>query len=251
MVLYTVYEASFLTQRGSRRFSLGCTANPLAREFELQAKGPRLPAYLKAGTEQFKFRLLVEGLPSKQAALATEALLTARRYQSSFQTRGGPWCRPTLSQRDEAELRAVSECRTLEELFTLAAGYSSGSLHDHMKDLKYRPPAQSHASASASCEPLSRRVLAFRSPEPLKATLTPAVLAAVKPLRASGRSTRGGRGTVNGHTARTRKGLKYGDDGFAQAKWGKRPDEAKKDAWKKFSQKRRAKGVKKKPAVLV
>ena len=138
----------------------------------------------------------------------------------------------------------------MEELFALAAGYSDGSLHQHMKDLKYRPPAQSQASASASCEPLSRRVVAFRSPEPLKAVFTPAVLAAVKPLRASGRSTRGGRGTVKGHTARTRKGLKYGTTEFAKAKWGKRPVKAKKKAWKTYSQKRKTKGVKKKPAVL-
>ena len=83
MVLYCVYKATFYTHRGSRRCYIGMTGNRSQRELDLQTVGDRQPAWLKAGCDKFQHAILVDSIPSRAAALATEALMTAREWRKA------------------------------------------------------------------------------------------------------------------------------------------------------------------------
>ena len=107
MVMYQVYEASFETDCGTRRWYIGITTDVERRQVDLQ-HGGRQPAWLRAGCHAFSFRTLLGSVATNRAALALEALFTARRWKGDAQTRGGPWCRPTLSWRDLEDLRQIS-----------------------------------------------------------------------------------------------------------------------------------------------
>jgi hypothetical protein len=238
MVLYNVYEAAFATKKGTQRWYIGCTLDPTQRELDLQKGGPKQPAWLRAGCQNFLFRILMADAPTKYAALALEALLTARRWRGNAQTRGGPWCRPTLSQCDLQELDTVSRCSSLEELFSVAKQFTRGSLHKHLCDLKYKPPPSKRL-------PLGAGVFTFRSLQVLEKTFSDAVLAGVTQKRKSGRSTRSGRSGVCGHIARKRKKLKYGSLSFAEAQWGSQPAVAKSLHKKSYTARLRAKKVRK------
>ena len=136
MVQYCVYKASFYTLRGSRRYYIGMTGNPEQREADLQRKGDRQPAWLKAGCEQFRYTIIVDEIPSKAAALATEALMTAHEWRRAPDaTRGGPWVRPTLSAGDVLELQAASNCKSLQDLLDSAFAKKSGHLGVHLRGI--------------------------------------------------------------------------------------------------------------------
>ena len=115
-MVWIVYEASFTTKRGARRLYFGCTRNPEGREDELQNPGSRQPAWLKAGCRNFSYKILVPDCRSKQAALATEALVTAHSWRRQPRaTRGGPWVLPTLPGADAEELQAVAACKNFQD----------------------------------------------------------------------------------------------------------------------------------------
>ena len=136
MVQYCVYKASFYTGRGSRRCYIGMTGNPEQREADLQTKGDHQPAWLKAGCKQFQYNVLVDKIPSKAAALATEALMTAHEWRRAPDaTRGGPWVRPKLSAGDISELRASSSCKSLQELLDSSFAKESGHLGVHLRGI--------------------------------------------------------------------------------------------------------------------
>ena len=92
MVQYSVYKASFSTRCGSRRHYIGMTGNPVQRESDLQTRGTHQPSWLKAGCNNFTYKILIENIPSKAAALAAEAFATAREWgcaQDSVRGWGG------------------------------------------------------------------------------------------------------------------------------------------------------------------
>ena len=116
-MVWVVYKASFTTKRGTRRFYFGCTRNPKGREEELQdPDSTRQPAWLKAGCQDFSYKILVPDCRSKEAALATEALATAHSWRHQpLATRGGPWVLPTLPAADTRELQAAAACKNFED----------------------------------------------------------------------------------------------------------------------------------------
>ena len=212
MVVYHVYEASFETDAGRLRYYIGMTSDVEQRQLDLQ-HGGRQPAWLHAGCHNFHFRILLGPVATKRSALALEALLAARRWKGDSETRGGPWCRPTLSMQDVEELTSCSRCTTLDELFHTAAEYTRGNLYRHLKSLKFvSPPRGGKALGPGICK--------FRSPEVLQRTFTARILSCVRNRRASGRSG------VPGHVARERRGLVYGMESFAEAKWSSEPSKA-------------------------
>ena len=134
MVQYCVYKASFNTRHGSRRHYIGMTGNPAQRESDLQTPGSHQPAWLKAGCHNFAYNILVKDIPSKAAALATEAFATAREWKwAPDAVRGGPWVKPTLTSKDVTELTASSKCNSIPQLLDLGIAKESGHLGVHLR----------------------------------------------------------------------------------------------------------------------
>jgi hypothetical protein len=240
MAQYSVYEADFVTQRGTKRYYIGCTQNVWKRESELQF-GPRQPAWLQAGTGHFHFHVLKAGLPSRGAALATEALLTARRFKAApYVTRGGPWLLPCLPSPDLRELEAVGLCIDIKGVFDVVDKFPDGSLHQHLKNLSFSQGAASTPTAA------SKRKLGQCAPAALASSLSKKGMTKVQYKRPSGRSRQSGRGPrksgrktaqLSGcQNRKKRTGLKKGTAAWEKAKWGKDPAGAKSDAWKRWKQ---------------
>ena len=223
MVVYSVYKASFYTRRGTRRYYVGMTGNATQRESDLQRNDGRQPAWLKAGCKQFQYQILVGDIPSKAAALATEALNTAYIWKSApDNTRGGPWVKPQLSKRDVLELDAASKCKSLEDLLGLSFAKETGHLGTHLRGVSLTS-AETVPAATQPSAAVRRRGAA-----PLP---SPGVLAAIKRKRApgktSGKSGKSGK-SLSGNKKRARQGLHYGTQSFERAKWGKQPAAARK-----------------------
>jgi hypothetical protein len=200
MAEYSVYEANFVTHRGTKRYYIGYTPNVQKRELELQF-GPRQPGWLQAGTGHFHFHVLKAGLPSRGAALATEALLTARRFKSApYVTRGGPWLLPRLLSADLRELEAVGLCINLHDVFEVEHEFPDGSLHQHLKNLSF--------SQSAASTPLaaSKRKLSKCAPAVLASSLSKQQMTKVRHKRASGASGRSGRSGSSGRPGQSGRG---------------------------------------------
>lgn len=137
--MYSLYLANFKTRRKTRREYLGITLDEADRERAMRSKRNKQP-WMQAGLDELGIDVLVRTIPGKQAALAMEALYTAKRMVCSWHTvRGGPWVLPTLSDGDKAEVRACSCCESLPEIFALVDQFPDGHLADHLKDLRYKP----------------------------------------------------------------------------------------------------------------
>jgi ribosomal protein L7Ae-like RNA K-turn-binding protein len=76
MVLYTVYKASFETQKGTFRQYVGYTGNASKREDKLGLGGVNWTKPLKKGS--LKLRVLVADVESKAVVLALEAWHAAK-----------------------------------------------------------------------------------------------------------------------------------------------------------------------------
>ena len=216
MVQYTIYKASFRTKRGSQRTYVGMTGDAEQRERSLQQCGPHQPAWLKAGCLDFEYEVVVAKVPSKAAALATEALIAAHEWtRNPLQARGGPWVKPTLTAGDLAELRAVSRCITLQQLLGLPAANGVGSLGEHLRDISF---GTSRSASGATQVALRRGSL----PKPPRADL--------KKVRKEKKRTK----SASGHQKRLKAGLSYGSNAFASAKWGQQPTQARAQHWQTF-----------------
>ena len=226
MVVYCVYKASFTTAKGSRRVYVGMTGDAVRRERSLQQAGCYQPAWLKAGCQRFEFEVVADNIPTKAAALATEALLAAHQWRRSrLAVRGGPWVRPSLSAADLAELKSASACKTLEELLELPAAKGSGHLGEHLRNLVFTAARLSARASPAQPLPVPSR----RDLEAVRRTKK----------KSSGKS-------LSGNQKRRNAGLVYGFDDFERAKWGARPGEARARHWQTFKPMRTV--AKKKPA---
>ena len=213
MVNYCVYKASFRTTKGSRRVYIGMTGDAARRERSLQQAGPHQPAWLKAGCQRFEFDIVVGNIPTKAAALATEALLAAHQWRRTrLHARGGPWIKPSLSALDLAELREASRCKTLGELLELPAAKGAGSLGKHLRDLSFET-SQSIPGPSQT---------ALRS-----GSLPKPPLADLKKVRKEKKRAK----SASGHQKRLKAGLSYGSTAFSLAKWGKQPEQARAEHW--------------------
>ena len=95
-------------------------------------------------SQEIVYKMLCEGLPSKEAALAEEAIQAARHILlDPFRTRGGPWSQPRkLTVTQLAEIRIVARCRSFFTLNAIAQESPSGCLARHLKDLKFERPAE-------------------------------------------------------------------------------------------------------------
>jgi hypothetical protein len=141
--------------------------------------------------------------------------MTAHRWRRQrATTRGGAWCRPTLSQRDESELLAVSSCSNLRGVFNVAESVGRGSLCTHLRNLVYESSRQASVLAPATHSAWRK---CPRSSLPCSRPSRSALCRVVR-KRASGKSSRSG---TRGCAWRKNKGLTFGSVSFAKAKWGK------------------------------
>jgi len=138
---YTLYLASFKTTKfKTKREYMGITLDAADRERALRSNAYKQP-WLSAGVEDMGICNILEHIPGKQAALALEALCTAERMMDRKMglCRGGPWVLPTLSSQDQVEVREVSKCKSLPEVFELVDKYPNGHLASHLENLRYKP----------------------------------------------------------------------------------------------------------------
>ena len=149
--MFKVYGAEYTTKRGTRRKYIGSTKWLHLREGFLKSKPP---AYMRCMDADGKLdvKVLEEGIESKAAALAVEALLAARGIaKDPRRTRGGPWSQPgPLGASALAEIRAVAACRSLVSLSGVAAERPKGPLARHLRDLKFVKAAGAPAEATVT-----------------------------------------------------------------------------------------------------
>ena len=218
---YDVYQGTFFTKMGTRRIYIGMTSNATLREESLQKPGPLQPAWAKAGCQNLDFQVLMGGIQSKGAALATEALMTAHRWAKKPDiVRGGPWCKPTLTRQDKQELQLVAKCSTVYQLFQVLEAVGKGKLDAHLRNVVYTEEAAPLPVVQRSCSqpmPCPRHFLPCPRP-------SARVLGRVVKKRASGKSKVSGSA---GHTWRKGQGLKYASRAFIKSKWGNKGMEAK------------------------
>jgi hypothetical protein len=212
MVLYTVYKASFRTKRNTKRCYVGYTGDTPRREYALKKPGPYQPVWCQAVCDSLDFEELAVNIPSKTAAKALEALLAAKEIaRAPLSSRGGPWTWLRLSAQDRQEVKAVAACQSLKELFAVSPDFPGGHLQQHLQDLRFCCPSKAQSSGSRS-----------------RAAM-PAVLTTCR--KQFGQVLKGRSGTrvsgATGHEARCARGLKYGSQEFALAKWGAKPKEAR------------------------
>lgn len=175
---YSLYLACFkTTKHKTKREYVGITLDAADRERALRGNVYKQP-WLGAGIEDLDMLSVLEHIPGKQAALALEALCTAQRMMSRRMgtCRGGPWVLPSLGEQDELEVRDVSRCKSLPEVFELVDKYPSGRLAFHLKDLRYKPqtghPLVMKSATSMKALPmkaLSMKALPMKS-RPMKAS---------------------------------------------------------------------------------
>ena len=65
--------------------------------------------------------------------------------------RGGPWVLPTLSPQDQLEVRDVSRCNSLPEVFELTDKYPRGHLASHLENLRYNAETGRSLAKQAAC----------------------------------------------------------------------------------------------------
>ena len=203
---YSVYLSEFWTKEGTRRVYVGMSDDLERRFGELGRRGKKQPKWCSAGFIEGNIKPLLADLPSLATALAAEALYAARAIAAAPRTaRGGPWPRPTLSERQIQEYKTAARCKTMAQLFEFAKTLpETSNLVKHLKNAKFAP---------------AEGVAAKQAKPPRGA---PADLLLVVRKRQSGRSrisgtsTRGTKSGVCGHDFRTRLvkdgKMKVGDD---------------------------------------
>ena len=138
--MYTVYRVRFRTKRGTWRTYTGYTRALDARTLWHEAVPPA-PMRCRDPESPYHYTILESGVPTKGAALALEALHSARAIAADPSTaRGGPWSRPTLSTCQIDVARAAAKLRSLQCLADLAACDKRGSLYRHLLDLDFDAP---------------------------------------------------------------------------------------------------------------
>jgi len=218
-MVYHVYEATFATKLGSKRRYVGVTTDFSKRLGTLQSS--KRPVWLKAGCEKLSVWVLVPNVPTRGAALAVEALMTARRWNTtSSATRGGPWVRPTLSAKDEKDLGAIARCRSVSDVLQYAATAGSGKLSKHLKGISFGPAVPERSSSCQAAVPRTTPLCPRRC-LPCPRPSTASMARVVKKRKSSGQSS------SCGHVRRELSGLKYGAARYTKAKWGKEGLQAK------------------------
>jgi hypothetical protein len=138
---YCVYRVSFRTQRGTARTYIGYTG---CADVRRAYHNSNPPAWLKCKQREseLKFDVLEDNIPSREAALAVEALFAARAIAAEPDTaRGGPWAKPTLTSDMFLEIQAVSKLRGLISLQSVAHSEPHGRLYRHLRDLRFEDPS--------------------------------------------------------------------------------------------------------------
>jgi len=89
-----------------------------------------------------RVRALEDGLPTKAAALAVEALQAARAISEKPRVaRGGPWSMPSALGREAlVEIRRVASCRSLLAVAAIAGEKPQGALAAHLGNLRFTAP---------------------------------------------------------------------------------------------------------------
>ena len=89
-----------------------------------------------------RVRALEDGLPTKAAALAVEALQAARAISEKPRVaRGGPWSMPSALGREAlVEIRRVANCRSLLAVAAIAGERPQGALAAHLGNLRFTAP---------------------------------------------------------------------------------------------------------------
>lgn len=136
MVLYSVYKASFRTQKGTLRHYIGYSGwVDVRRGFHESDPG----AWMKpmAGGV-IDFCILESGIPSLGMARACEALHAARAIKKDrWCSRGGPWAKEELHKGWEKAVDEVARCRSLAQLSCLAEQDRRSALYRHLKGLTF------------------------------------------------------------------------------------------------------------------
>ena len=139
--VYLVYCARYKTKEGTLRRYYGHTKCMNLRRMWHRRKPP---AWMKPMPDDSDVTIdIVEaGLPSREDALASEALHSARAMVSDPDgVRGGPWVKPTLPHGALAEVQAVAPIRCFRRLWEVAEAMKGGLLWKHLKDLDFVPSA--------------------------------------------------------------------------------------------------------------
>ena len=138
-VMFSVYQARYVTTRGTLRDYLGYTGCVDQRVGFLKGSPPAFMRAMAEANAELKVKVLESGLATKAAARAVEALLAARAIaKAPRHTRGGPWSKPgPLGVAVLAEVRAVASCRSLVALAAVAEEFPGGPLWRHLRDLKF------------------------------------------------------------------------------------------------------------------
>lgn len=148
--MYYVYCVTFTTRQRTGRRYVGYT-----RALELRTwwhfKKP--VAFMKCAERggEWSYDVLEADIPSKEAALALEALHAARLINAEpDHVRGGPWVKPTLPHGAMSEVRAVASVRSLPRLHEIAEEMRGGLLWKHLKDLKFVTESEAPSGARAT-----------------------------------------------------------------------------------------------------
>ena len=141
MTKYSVYKARFQTKKGTWRTYVGKTRSIEVRKQWLKKKPvawAKCAVDLPSDESSWEFELLEKNLDSNAAALAYEALHTAKLWvKAPLFVRGAAWSNPTLSEAQETQLRAVSKCADIGQLEKIAQQCPQGSLARHLKDVSF------------------------------------------------------------------------------------------------------------------
>ena len=137
MVLrYLIYKATFTTKKKTKRSYIGYTGNLNLRKMWHELKKPvwMKPKESKSST----IEVLEDGIPSKDHALAMEAIHAARAIKKdSKRVRGGPWLRPTLDEGWKAEVEAVARMTQPWQLSVFAEAQPRSRLRRHLEGLTF------------------------------------------------------------------------------------------------------------------
>jgi hypothetical protein len=245
---YAVYRATFKTKKKTKRVYVGSSCSTTDREQSLQKPGKYQPLWLRAGCADLDIKEMVFDLGSKPVAEAIEAMVAGREIEAHPKiTRGGPWLLKELSKLDRSEMKAVSGCSSLQNLFEIAKQFPGGHLDEHLRNVKFTSLSMKTAVASSGSSAMKTKLAPTTRPKAMKAassgkqamssstsssssSLSPASSTASLPKemfarckRQFGRLVRRRSGTC-GNQWRINNGLASGKAGFKEAKWGLKPD---------------------------
>ena len=147
-MFYVVYCATFTTLLGTVREYIGCTRALDLRRWWHERKPP---AWMKPRGGELKLTVLERDLPTKEAALASEAIHAARAIsRRPHQARGGPYVKPTLPLGALEEVNAVASVRSFVRLSQIAADNVGGLLWKHLKDVRFVEDAAAPMGATVA-----------------------------------------------------------------------------------------------------